>query len=99
MAYDIESSLRSHCLCAPSFVVCKPAPRACASTRLFGGDSCVAFHPPLFDLASRGLYPPRRGGQEFSAMLSNDLQSTSITHWRDAWMLPHSPGRGERDEA
>lgn len=59
MAYDIESSLRcSHCLCVPSFVVCKPAPRVCVYMRLYGGDSCVVFHPLRCSTLRRGAFTP-----------------------------------------
>lgn len=82
-----------------SFVVCKPA-RVCVSIR-----ACMeAIHmcnvsPAAVRPCVGGLYPPRGGGQEFSRVLSNDLQSASITHSWDAWVIPRSPGRGEWGKA
>lgn len=94
MAYDIESSLGcSHCVSVCSFVVSKPA-HLCLSIRC----SVEAIHmcddpPASVQPCIKGLLPPSAWGQEFSRVLSNDLQSTSITHSWDAWLLPHSPGR------
>lgn len=95
MAYDIESSLGcSHCVCVCVFCVLNWLYAficACFGTIHLSDDPPAAVRPCV-----EGLFTPPSGwGQEFSAVLSNDLQSTSITHPWDAWLLPSSPGRGE----
>lgn len=83
MAYDIESSLGcNHFVCVGvcHFFVCQ-TPLVyvfictCIGTIHLSDDIPVAVRPCV-----EGFLRPSGWGQEFSAVLSNDLQSTSIAH-------------------
>lgn len=94
MAYDIESSLGcSHCVSVCSFAVSEPVHLCVSICACFEAIHVCNDAPASVRPCIKGLLPPSAWGQEFRRVLSNDLQSTSITHSWDAWLLFHSTGR------